>query len=168
MGAIGGGGTLVLNPHVIERLEITQSEIEKVAAVAGRELDRRESLYRQGRPPLPLAGKTVLLVDDGIATGATAEAAIRVLREKKVASIVLCAGVAAKSTAERLSREADDVVCVLESEDLSSIGEWYRDFRQTTDEEVQRLLREAEMAGELQSLSLREEKRENDAEHYQS
>ena len=146
MGAIAGGGVAVIHEDVISDLGISQQEIEREVAWEQKELERREKAYREGRPPLNLEGKTVIVVDDGIATGATAEAAVKVLRRQGASRIVVAAAVASPSTVQSLSREADEVVCVLEPESLSSIGEWFDDFEQVSDEEVRSLLARSEEA----------------------
>lgn len=141
MGAVAMGGVTVLHQDVISDLDITEHEVQQEAASELEELRRREQVYRGNRPMPALEGKTVLLVDDGIATGATAEAAMEALRRLGVKHLVVAAGVAPPDTIARLSRNADEVVSVLMPATLSSIGEWYEDFRQTTDTEVVDLLR---------------------------
>ncbi len=141
MGAVAMGGVTVLHQDVISDLDITEHEVQQEAASELEELRRREQVYRGNRPMPDLEGKTVLLVDDGIATGATAEAAMEALRRLGVKHLVVAVGVAPPDTIARLSRNADEVVSVLAPATLSSIGEWYEDFRQTTDTEVVDLLR---------------------------
>ena len=119
---------------------ISDLEIELIAAKERQELDRRERVYRGGRPPLNLEGKTVILVDDGIATGASTRAAIIALRQLKPASIVLAAPIAPASTCRRLRREVDDLICLDTPETFYAIGEFYEDFSQVSDEEVTTLL----------------------------
>jgi putative phosphoribosyl transferase len=140
MGAIASGGVRVLNEDVIRSLGISGRAIEAEAAREGAELDRRERLYRQGRPPLEVRGRAVILVDDGIATGATMLAAIRALRQMQTISIVVAVPVAPPSTLAELEREVDRTVCLLPEESLVAVGYWYEDFRQTTDREVQACL----------------------------
>lgn len=140
MGAVAFGGVVVLHQDLIDAYGITAGEVDRITAREREELMRREHLYRAGRPPLDLYGKTVILVDDGIATGATVEAAISAMRQLRAGRVVVAAAVAAASTARRLARIADQVVCVLTPEDLCSIGEWYDDFDQVTDGEVLSLL----------------------------
>ncbi len=141
MGAVAMGGVTVLHQDVISDLDITEHEVQKETALEREELGRREEFYRGSRPMPELEGKTVLLVDDGIATGATAEAAIEALRRLGVKHFVVAVGVAPPDTIARLRRYAGEVVSVLSPATLSSIGEWYEDFRQTTDMEVVDLLR---------------------------
>lgn len=141
MGAVAMGGVCVLHEEVISGLGISRSEVDREIRGELAELARRESVYRGDRPMPPLSGKTVLLADDGIATGATAEAAIRALRQSGAAKLILAVGVAPPETVSRLSRVADGVVAVLTPRSLSSVGEWFEDFRPTTDKEVTDLLR---------------------------
>lgn len=145
MGAVAMGGVTVLHQDVISDLDITEQEVQQEAASELDELRRREQVYRGNRPMPALEGKTVLLVDDGIATGATAEAAMEALRRLGVKHLVVAVGVAPPDTIARLSCNADEVVSVLMPATLSSIGEWYEDFMQTTDTEVVDLLRLASM-----------------------
>ena len=140
MGAVAMGGVTVLHPDVISELGITDEEVKHEAGLETAELRRRERAYRGDRPMPPLSGKTILLVDDGIATGATAEAAIEALRRLGARHLVIAVGVAAPDTLARLSRSADGAVAVLKPFELSSIGEWYEDFTQTSDMEVVELL----------------------------
>jgi predicted phosphoribosyltransferase len=136
MGAIASGGVRVLNEHVIRALAIPQSEIEAVAAAEARELLRREQQYRGTREPLEPGGRNVLLVDDGVATGSTMRAAIAALRQRQPKRIVVAVPVAAPSTRRELEREADAVICLSSPETFSAVGQWYADFRQSSDQEV--------------------------------
>lgn len=140
MGAVAFGGVLVLHQDLIDGWGIPAAAVDRAIAREREELQRRESLYRAGRPPLDLYGKTVILVDDGIATGATVEAAISAMRQMRAGRVVVAAAVASAATARRLARVADEVVCVLLPEELCAIGEWYEDFDQVTDGEVLSLL----------------------------
>jgi len=124
-------------------LVYSESEIERIAARETQELERREQVFRAWRPPLDVEGKTVVLVDDGIATGASIRVAIAALRQKRPAEIVVAAPVVPLSTYDRLRREADDVICVHAPKSFYAIGEFYDDFSQVTDEEVIELLRQA-------------------------
>jgi len=117
--------------------------LDRVIATETRELERREALYRGGRPAVPLAGRTVLVVDDGLATGSTAAAAVRALRRAGPRRIVLAVPVAAPDSAERLARLADEVVCLSTPADFRAVSLWYRSFGQTSDEEVIELLQRA-------------------------
>jgi putative phosphoribosyl transferase len=139
-GAIATGGIRVLDGQIVEEAGISDLEIELIAAKERQELNRRESAYRGGRPPLNLKGKTVILVDDGIATGASTLAGITALRELKPARIVLAAPIAPAATYSRLRREVDDLICLDTPESFHAIGEFYEDFSQVSDEEVTNLL----------------------------
>jgi predicted phosphoribosyltransferase len=140
MGAVATGGVRVLNDHVVRALGIPADMIDAVAAKELEELARRERLYRGSRPPPDVRGKTVILVDDGLATGATMLAAVRALRQLQPARIIVAAPIAARETCEQLAAEADEVVCAATPEPFHAVGLWYDDFSQTTDEEVQALL----------------------------
>jgi erythromycin esterase-like protein/predicted phosphoribosyltransferase len=140
MGAVATGGARVLNDQIVQRLGIPQSIIDAVAAREQQELARRERLYRGGRPPPDVRGRTVILVDDGLATGATMRAAIMALRQLQPTWIVVAVPTASPETCEELKAEADDVVCAITPEPFLAVGHWYEDFSQTTDEEVRDLL----------------------------
>lgn len=139
-GAIATGGIRILDAQIVESLGISEMEIERIEAEERQELDRRECLYRGGRPALNLEGKTVILVDDGIATGASTLAAITAARKLKPARIVLAAPIAPSSTCGRLRREVDDLICLDTPESFYAIGQFYEDFSQVSDEEVTNLL----------------------------
>ncbi|MCC2973734.1 phosphoribosyltransferase [Massilia sp. IC2-476] len=143
MGAIGSGGVRVLQPGVPGLMGVTQEQVEQVTARELAELDRRNRLYRGGRQPPRLQGRCVILVDDGIATGASMLAAVRVVRGQQVARLVVAAPVGAPATLARLEREADEVVCPLAPPRFHAVGQYYRAFEQTDDEEVQDLLAQA-------------------------
>jgi erythromycin esterase-like protein/predicted phosphoribosyltransferase len=140
MGAVATGGVRVLNEQLVVRLGIPDHLIEAVTARELRELARRERLYRGNRPPPEVRGRTVILVDDGLATGATMRAAIQALRQQKPARIVVGVPTASPEACEEMKAEADDVVCAVTPEPFHAVGVWYRDFSQTTDEEVRDLL----------------------------
>jgi putative phosphoribosyl transferase len=140
MGAIAGGGVRVLNDNVIMSLGVTQEDLDEETAVQRLELDRRESAYRGGRPMPVLRGRTVVLVDDGIATGATVRAAISVVRAQQAAKVVLAVPVAQEGVAKELEHEVDELVCVQTPDDLYAIGVWYDSFPQLADGEVQAIL----------------------------
>jgi predicted phosphoribosyltransferase len=140
MGAIGSGGVRVMNDDVVAELSIGPDAIERVIADEERELERREHDYRGERAPLELAGKEVLLIDDGLATGATMRAAIAVARMHGAARVVVAVPVAARSTCRDLAHEADAIVCAQMPPHFSSVGAWYEDFSQTSDREVRALL----------------------------
>lgn len=140
MGAIASGGIRVLNSDLIASLGLGEDVISRVAAREQQELTRREQAYRGERPSAPVKGRTAILVDDGIATGATVRAAITALRQRGAGRIVVAAPTIAADTYAKLRREADEVVAVIVPDEFYGVGEWYEDFSQTTDEEVQRLL----------------------------
>jgi predicted phosphoribosyltransferase len=140
MGAVASGGVRVLNEQVTGPLQIPDAVIDAVTQRELQELARRERLYRGDRPPPDVSRRTVILVDDGLATGSTMLAAIRALRQLQPARIVVAAPVASRDTCEQLSLEADEVVCAITPEPFHAVGLWYEDFSQTTDEEVQDLV----------------------------
>ena len=140
MGAVATGGVRVLNDQLVERLGIPESLIDAVAARERQELARRERLYRGNRPPPDVRGRTVILVDDGLATGATMYAAIEALRQQNPARIVVAVPTASPETCEKMKTKADGVICAITPEPFHAVGRWYRDFSQTTDEEVGVLL----------------------------
>jgi erythromycin esterase-like protein/predicted phosphoribosyltransferase len=140
MGAIAEGGILVLASEVIADLDIPRQAIDQVASRERLELDRRDTLYRGGRQRPAVADRAVILIDDGLATGATMEAAIMALREHKPARIVVAAPVGATETCARLAKIADEVVCPLQPYSFRAVGSWYENFEQTTDDEVKALL----------------------------
>jgi len=143
MGAIASGGVRVLNDEVVEAAAVPPETIEEVAAREQGELVRREREYRGERPALRVEGKTVILVDDGLATGSTMRAAVRALREQRPAQIVVASPVAPPATCEVLGGEADEVVCARTPEPFVAIGAWYERFPQVSDHEIRGLLAKA-------------------------
>lgn len=143
MGAIATGGVQVLNNDVIMTAGVTKEELEEAASLQRLELDRREHLYRGGRPAPDLHDRTVVLVDDGIATGSTVRAAIGVVRAQYPARLVLAVPVAQESIAATLAGEVDEVICVRKPGDLYAISAWYDHFPQVTDREIQSVLARA-------------------------
>ena len=140
MGAIASGGVRVLNDDVLRHLPVSKNAIEAVAEREQLELERRERLYRGSKPPLDVSGRTVVVVDDGLATGSTMRAAVRALRQMHAETIIVAVPVAAREACEDLRREVDDVICLRMPEPFEAVGLWYEDFTQTTDEEVHALL----------------------------
>ena len=140
MGAVASGGLGVLNADVVSGLRIPESVIRTVAAREQQELVRREELYRGDRPPREVRGRTVILVDDGLATGATMLAAIRALKQQPPARVVVAVPTASAETCEALKAEADEVICGITPEPFVAVGQWYEDFSQTSDAEVRDLL----------------------------
>jgi erythromycin esterase-like protein/predicted phosphoribosyltransferase len=143
MGAIASGGVVVLNDDVVRAVNLPSEAIEQVAREEGRELERRENTYREGRPAPEVANKTVILVDDGLATGASMRAALLALRGLHPARIVVAVPAAPESTCQELTAEADEVVCATTPSPFFAVGQAYWDFSQTTDDEVRDLLRAA-------------------------
>jgi predicted phosphoribosyltransferase len=140
MGAIATGGVRIVNKEVVGALGISAEAIEDVTREELRELERREKAYRGDVPAPKLEGKTVILVDDGIATGSTMLAAIAAARQLKAAHIVVAVPTAAASTCEKMREMADDVVALLAPEEFYAVGQWYENFGQTSDDEVRELL----------------------------
>ena len=143
MGAVATGGVRVLNEQIVRALRIPDDVIDAVTMREQEELARRERLYRGDRPLPDVRGRTVILVDDGLATGATMHAAIAALRQQQPARIVVAVPTAAPETCQALRAEVDDVVCAITPEPFYSVGLWYEDFSQTTDDEVRDLLARA-------------------------
>jgi putative phosphoribosyl transferase len=140
MGAIASGGVRVLNHALVRHLGIPLSAVERVTQREQQEILRRERLYREGRAPLNPAGRRVVLVDDGLATGATMLAAVRAIRVENPERIVVAVPVASKQACDDLGQDADEVVCAATPEPFASVGAWYEDFTQTSDDEVRDLL----------------------------
>ncbi|MER7131406.1 phosphoribosyltransferase [Streptosporangium saharense] len=143
MGAIAGGGVVVLNEDIVRRAGVWPDTLREVTADERRELVRRERTYREGRPPPDLMGRTVVVVDDGLATGATMRAAVAALRRHEPAGIVVAVPTASEQAVQELRALADQVVCASTPPFFTAVGFSYRDFEQTTDEEVRDLLRAA-------------------------
>jgi predicted phosphoribosyltransferase len=143
MGAIATGGVRVLNEDVVQTLWIPDEVIEHVAAEEQQELQRRERLYRDDRPPVDVRGRTVILIDDGLATGSSMRAAVAALRQQRPARIIVAVPVGSPDTCMALRAEADEAVCYRMPEPFGAVGLWYQDFAQTTDEEVRSLLEQA-------------------------
>jgi predicted phosphoribosyltransferase len=145
MGAIASGGVRVLNLDVLSHLLIHEAIIDQVTEFELSELKRRERLYRGNRPPLEVKGKTVIIVDDGLATGSTMRAAVKALRQKQPKKIVVAVPVGARETCDSFENEVDTMaVCAITPEPFQAVGLWYQDFSQTTDEEVRELLARAD------------------------
>ena len=144
MGAIATGGVRVLNDQLVGGLRIPDYIVDEVAASEQQELTRRERLYRGDRPAPDVRGRTVILVDDGLATGATMLAAVKALRQQQPARIVVAVPTASPETCEQLRAEVDDIICAITPEPFHAVGLWYEDFSQTKDEEVRDLLARSE------------------------
>jgi putative phosphoribosyl transferase len=143
MGAIASGGVRVLNERVLAIAGVDERTVAAVAAEEQRELERREAAYRGDRAALDVRGRTVILVDDGLATGSTMRAAAMALKEQHPARLVVAVPVAAGETCDEFRGEVDEIVCASTPEPFYGVGMWYEDFSQTTDEEVMQLLAEA-------------------------
>jgi putative phosphoribosyl transferase len=143
MGAIATGGVRVLNPEAMSCSDLSEPIIDEIAKREQRELERRERLYRGNRPALDISGRTVILVDDGLATGATMRAAALALRQMRPLKIVVAVPVAPLETCEAFRNEVEEVICAITPEPFIAVGAWYSDFSQTSDEEVRQLLEQA-------------------------
>jgi putative phosphoribosyl transferase len=140
MGAIASGGVRVLNERVVDEVGIDAPEIEAVADRERAELERRECAYRGERDPIDVEGKTVIVVDDGLATGATMRAAITALRDRQADTIVVAVPTGSPQTCAEIGETVDEIVCARTPEEFTAVGVWYRDFEPTSDDEVRRLL----------------------------
>lgn len=149
MGAIATGGFRVLNEDVLEALDLRTEDIEQAAKRETAELERRERAYRRGEPAPVLEGKSVILVDDGLATGASMQVAVRSVRSENPAAIVVAVPTAPWSTCKQLETMADTVICLDTPENFWAVGQWYENFDQTTDEEIMMLLEQARRARQV-------------------
>ena len=140
MGAIASGGVRIINDDVTRYLGIGPEVIERAAQHEARELERREQLYNGSRPMPPLAGRTVVLIDDGLATGSTMRAAVEAVRKQHPARVIVAVPVGAPDTCRQLEREADEVICLRRPSSFNAVGAWYELFDQTSDAEVRELL----------------------------
>jgi putative phosphoribosyl transferase len=145
MGAIAPSGIRVLNDEIVSGLALPSDVIDAVTAKEEKELLRRERLYRGGRPQLQMNGRTIILVDDGLATGSTMRAAILALRENHAARIVAAVPVGSPDTCDAIRADADEVVCATTPEPFFGVGQWYEDFSQTSDDEVRALLARSQL-----------------------
>jgi predicted phosphoribosyltransferase len=142
MGAIASGGVVVLDQRLVQLLGIDRSQLQQTVAAEMRELERREAAYRGNRDPPDLTGKTVILVDDGLATGSTMRAAALAIRELNPARIVVAVPVAAEETCDAFRDVVDEIICGVTPKPFHAVGLWYDDFSQTSDDEVRELLSE--------------------------
>lgn len=142
MGAVARGG-MVVSREIMENFRISEAALEQTAERERQEVERRENLYRAGHPPPDLHGRTVILVDDGLATGASMQAALEATRRQQPARIVIAVPVGAADTCRRFAALADETVCLLAPDSFRAVGMWYKDFNQTSDEEVMSLLEQA-------------------------
>lgn len=148
MGAIASGGLLVLDERLVRALGIDEAQLERTIATELRELERRQAAYGDGRDPPELAGKTVILVDDGLATGATMRAAALAVRRLDPARVVVAVPVAAEETCDQFRDVVDEIICEVTPRPFRAVGLWYDDFSQTTDDEVRELVGRAAERGE--------------------
>jgi putative phosphoribosyl transferase len=143
MGAIASGGVRVLNSRIVQRIPNAEAVIEAVAAAEQRELERRERQYRGSRVAAEVRGKVVIVVDDGLATGATMRAAVLALRQREAVQVVVAVPIGSPEACAALAGEADELICLTAPMDFDAVGQGYDDFSQTTDDEVRALLAEA-------------------------
>ena len=144
MGAIATGGARVINRDVVQEFRIPNRIIEEVASRQAEELSRRERLYRGNKPPAEIVGRVVILVDDGLATGASMNAAVAALRKLNPGRIVVGVPIAAPATCDQFRSQVDEIVCAVTPEPFYAVGLWYKDFSPTSDEEVRKLLKQAD------------------------
>ena len=144
IGAIASGDIALVDAGAVAMFGLSRHDIDRIIEVERRELDRREQLYRRGRPFPDLTGKTVVLVDDGLATGATMRAAIEALRSRRPAAVIAAVPVASREACDMIAAAADECVCALTPVPFLGVGKWYADFSQTTDDEVLDLLAQAD------------------------
>ena len=143
MGAIASGGVRVINDDAVRGLQISDDIVDAVARKELQELERREQTYRDGRPPVAVTDRVVILVDDGLATGSTMRAAAQAVRQQKPKRLVVAVPIGAPETCDEFRSEVDETICAVEPEPFYAVGRWYEDFSPTSDEEVQLLLAEA-------------------------
>jgi predicted phosphoribosyltransferase len=155
MGAIASGDVVVVDRSITSALRISSEQFDAVLAAERAELERREQLFRGGRAAIDVRGKTVILVDDGLATGSTMRAAVEALRQRGPGEIVMAVPVAPPETLEAFRPLVDDIICLMKPTRFHAVGVWYRDFSQTTDSEVRELLDEAAQALEAETRSTR-------------
>ena len=147
LGAIATGGVRVINQDLVQALRLPPATIEAIAAREQQELERRERVYRGDHPPPDVRGRTVILVDDGLATGATMHAAVKALRLQGAGRVVVAVPIAPPDTCDQLREVVDDIVCAVTPEPFHAVGLWYEDFSQTTDDEVRDLLARSAQVG---------------------
>lgn len=152
-GAISSGGEIVMNEWITNQAGLSRASIDRIIEKELREIERREALYRPGRPPIEIAGRTLILVDDGLATGATMRAAVSALRQSGPTRIVVAVPVASSEAFEQMSRLADECVCLATPDPFFGVGAWYDDFSQVSDDEVRELLISAERSRHQRRLA---------------
>ncbi|MFL5599944.1 MAG: phosphoribosyltransferase [Gemmatimonadaceae bacterium] len=151
MGAIATGGVRIIDNELVEMFGVSNDAIERVTASEQRELERREQLYRDGRPVPDVKGRTTILIDDGLATGSTMRAAVQALRQEGASKIVVAVPVAPPETCEAFRQEVDDIICAVTPEPFQAVGIWYGNFNETSDDEVRELIARAEREAPLAS-----------------
>jgi putative phosphoribosyl transferase len=144
MGALASGHTVVVDQEMVDHFNISKDLLEAIIRTEEQEFVRREHLYRDHRKPMEVKGQTVILVDDGLATGSSMRAAVQALGAKHPARIVVAAPVASREACAEFKQKADEMICAMTPEPFYAVGQWYKDFSQTSDEEVRRLLAEAQ------------------------
>lgn|SRR5487761_75457 len=162
MGALATGNVRILNENIVRSMHISDATIDRVTAREQKELDRRESLYRNNHPAYDVQGRTILLVDDGIATGATMAAAIKALKQQQPAQIIVAVPTAPPSTCQELVEEGIEIVCVMQPEPFFGVGYWYEQFPQVSDDEIASML---EQAGQEQPATEVKQKRAKGRSH---
>jgi putative phosphoribosyl transferase len=140
MGAVASGGVKIFNHEVLQRLGISERILDGIVREKERELEQQEKAYRGERPPTQIEGRTVILVDDGLATGASMRAAVQAVKKKSAKSVIVAVPVGSADTCNQLQSEVDEVICGMTPEPFYAVGAWYSDFMQVTDEEVRELL----------------------------
>jgi len=153
MGAIASGGVRVLNHEVVHSLNITDRQLEAAVLKESAELERREREYRGDRPAVDVHGQIVILIDDGLATGASMRAAVSALRQRNPARLVVAVPVGAADTCREFQDETDETICFRTPEPFYAVGAWYENFSQTTDDEVRKLLMLAEQHAHVEKVS---------------
>lgn len=143
IGAIASGGTRILNQSLVDELQISAETIDAIATLELKELQRREQLYRQGLPAIPATDRTIILIDDGIATGSTMRAGVAALRSQNPARILVAVPIACSRTCGELRPEIDELICAVTRDPFIAVGIWYEDFQQVTDRDVQMMLKDA-------------------------
>jgi len=147
MGALASGGVRVLNPEVVQAAGLTEQDVEEATRREQEALEQQEAELRGGEPPQPLEGRAAVLIDDGLATGASMRAAVAAVRAREVASTTVAVPVAPAETCARLRGEVDEVICLLTPEPFTAVGAWYVDFAAVPGQEVRRLLGESARGG---------------------
>ncbi|HET6426339.1 MAG TPA: phosphoribosyltransferase [Planctomycetaceae bacterium] len=143
MGALASGGVQILNQELVDALDISDDQIAATVAQESAELTRRERAYRDDRPPIDVRGRTVILIDDGLATGATMRAAVAAVNRQKPAKLIVAVPVGAAETCRELRNETDETICFRTPAHFRAVGMWYQNFSQTTDDEVRTLLKQS-------------------------